>query len=468
MARKWLPRTSVLSLSPWGEIAGSAHSRHPARFAPRYASIVAASLAAAGPASAATGYEVFTLQDTLGNGFSQALGINDSLEIVGQDQATYTVGIRQEPFAISAAVAWSGRTLTGKELADIGGRSTTYIFSKVGLAFDVALGVNASGQAVGFSLGGDAADEIGGETGRPVTGNPATVPAAFHAPSDAVVWSAETGSGAALNDVGGRGVSVADAINNAGQIVGFSNTAGGQDAVLWSASNPAEATVLADIGGEGSSVATGVNNAGQIVGSSKTPGGQTAVKWSAQSGSGVALSDPGGQGFSVANAINDFDQVVGASTTANGGLEAVEWGDDLIGTRLRTPSGTQSDALAINTLGQIVGYTVGAGGVTDAVLWPDSVFEMDIDLGGVLGPDWTNTVATGINDEGDIVGYGQYMGGYYNGVRGLGDTAFLLVPTTSSPAPVPEPSTWAMMLLGFAGLGFLGYRHTRKGQAAAA
>ncbi len=27
---------------------------------------------------------------------------------------------------------------------------------------------------------------------------------------------------------------------------------------------------------------------------------------------------------------------------------------------------------------------------------------------------------------------------------------------------IPEPSTWAMMLLGFAGLGFLGYRYTRR------
>ena len=27
---------------------------------------------------------------------------------------------------------------------------------------------------------------------------------------------------------------------------------------------------------------------------------------------------------------------------------------------------------------------------------------------------------------------------------------------------VPEPSTWAMMLIGFASLGFLGYRSTRK------
>lgn len=31
-----------------------------------------------------------------------------------------------------------------------------------------------------------------------------------------------------------------------------------------------------------------------------------------------------------------------------------------------------------------------------------------------------------------------------------------------SPTPVPEPSTWAMMMLGFAGLGFAGYRATRE------
>jgi hypothetical protein len=27
--------------------------------------------------------------------------------------------------------------------------------------------------------------------------------------------------------------------------------------------------------------------------------------------------------------------------------------------------------------------------------------------------------------------------------------------------PVPEPSTWAMMLIGFVGLGFAGYRSGR-------
>ena len=31
---------------------------------------------------------------------------------------------------------------------------------------------------------------------------------------------------------------------------------------------------------------------------------------------------------------------------------------------------------------------------------------------------------------------------------------------------VPEPSTWAMMLIGFAGLGFAGYRRARRARAA--
>jgi hypothetical protein len=34
-------------------------------------------------------------------------------------------------------------------------------------------------------------------------------------------------------------------------------------------------------------------------------------------------------------------------------------------------------------------------------------------------------------------------------------------------ASAPEPSTWAMMLAGFAGIGFLSYRASRKTAAAA-
>jgi hypothetical protein len=38
-----------------------------------------------------------------------------------------------------------------------------------------------------------------------------------------------------------------------------------------------------------------------------------------------------------------------------------------------------------------------------------------------------------------------------------GDATF-----TATTTAIPEPSTWAMMALGFAGLGFLGYRKTRS------
>jgi PEP-CTERM motif-containing protein len=47
---------------------------------------------------------------------------------------------------------------------------------------------------------------------------------------------------------------------------------------------------------------------------------------------------------------------------------------------------------------------------------------------------------------------------------GAGDTN-LTIDLRSS--VIPEPSTWAMMLLGFAGLGFLGYRKARMGTLAA-
>jgi len=38
----------------------------------------------------------------------------------------------------------------------------------------------------------------------------------------------------------------------------------------------------------------------------------------------------------------------------------------------------------------------------------------------------------------------------------------------ASIAIIPEPATWAMMLAGFAGLGFAGYRASRKRSAIAA
>lgn len=63
-----------------------------------------------------------------------------------------------------------------------------------------------------------------------------------------------------------------------------------------------------------------------------------------------------------------------------------------------------------------------------------------------------STTINGLNDKGDIVGF--YTSASADAVIGFVGT------------PVPEPRTWAMMLLGFAGLGFLGYRKVRRGTLA--
>ncbi len=121
-------------------------------------------------------------------------------------------------------------------------------------------------------------------------------------------------------------------------------------------------------------------------------------------------------------------------------------------TTFKFPGSVSTQALGINDLGWIVGdYTLSNGDMFGFV-----------DKGGgvliTLDPFGSTAVtANGINSQGNVVGF------YVNGA---GSTiGFVSTPLGS--APVPEPSTWAMMLLGFAGLGFLGYRKARRGTLAA-
>ena len=60
--------------------------------------------------------------------------------------------------------------------------------------------------------------------------------------------------------------------------------------------------------------------------------------------------------------------------------------------------------------------------------------------------------------------------GCYGVITSCADSgsSFKFSPLVGAPTPAPEPSTWAMMLLGFAGLGFAGYRASRKSAALAA
>jgi len=273
-----------------------------------------------------------------------------------------------------------------------------------------------------------------------------------------VLWSA-SGKATVLQDAGGgQGGSVALAINDAGQSVGDSFTpSGGLDAVLWSPSG--KATVLQDVGGQGVSGVEAINDSGWSVGSSETGSnrsGSDAVLWS-PSGKATVLQTPGSQGFNAAKAINASGWSVGSSVTLTSS-EAVLWSPSGKATVLQYPGGQgYSYAEAINDAGWSVGISDTASGVCnpfgeegcsyEAVLWSPS--GKATNLGAILGSAWTDTFAVGLNGRGDIIGYGDYHGGRYG---------FLL-------APVPEPSTWMMMLAGFAGLGFAGYRRAKAGHA---
>lgn len=59
----------------------------------------------------------------------------------------------------------------------------------------------------------------------------------------------------------------------------------------------------------------------------------------------------------------------------------------------------------------------------------------------------------------------QYAFGNYSGYLNLYNGQY--VPANFSVTAVPEASTWAMLLAGFAGLGFLGYRRNKSATSAA-
>jgi len=70
---------------------------------------------------------------------------------------------------------------------------------------------------------------------------------------------------------------------------------------------------------------------------------------------------------------------------------------------------------------------------------------------------------------GSATPFGDYeqAGTYFvavSGTSGLG-TLRLAVDGNVTTLAVPEPSTWAMMLIGFAGLGYAGYRRASEPRA---
>jgi probable HAF family extracellular repeat protein len=164
----------------------------------------------------------------------------------------------------------------------------------------------------------------------------------------------------------------ATAINEKGQAVGISGTCDNavgaftaKHAVLW---NKGVATDIGNLGGAGWNTPSAINNAGQIVGFSDLPGDLVngvltpnfhAFLWTQENG----IQDLGtlaGDFYSEAVDINDRGQAVGLSCSAGfASCRAFVWQDGVM-TDLNTliPAGSSlylTSAAAINTRGEISG-----------------------------------------------------------------------------------------------------------------
>ena len=242
----------------------------------------------------------------------------------------------------------------------------------------------------------------------------------------------------ALQDLGGpitNRLGVGNAIDPSGRVAGGQRPADSEDgplAIVYdTAGNPTELGTSTQT----LYAATGINARGQVVGS-------PAFVW--QNGSLTLLPVlPGGQG-GAANGINAAGTIVGtvSRTGPLGGLDAAVWQNNVL-TDLGTLDAIQyNQAEAVNAAGQIVG-------TADPECQPCAAPEAWVGQpGGALtkldtlipaGSGWTLQRANGINDRGQIVGSGLHNGHM---------RAYLLTPVFSAnvnfaPAGAAVPTGYA-------------------------
>lgn len=337
---------------------------------------------------------LYNLMDlgTLGGNMSVASGINNSGQVTGWSTTAegYTRAFITSPSGrmTDLGVLYGGRNSKGYAINDLGqvtGWATTQNDVRETLFVSTP-----DGQMKGICLFcGDSRGYGINSTGQVVG-----------------TYSYQDSSGAFVSDSNNQiiplvGRGEAKAINDSGQIVGWIWVDGVSFRAFITDSNG----LLVDLGtlGGQSSQAMGINNLGQVVGGSSTADGKFHAFMTALNGEMIDLGIPEGREGSVGNAINIHGQVVGRSWVRESSIVV-----DYIA--------VVSDNGELKDLNSLL-------------------------VAGAYG--WKLSEATGINDAGQITGWG-----YYNGK----ERAFLL-----TAVPIP-----AAIWLFVSGLGLLGFRKLRE------
>ena len=164
-----------------------------------------------------------------------------------------------------------------------------------------------------------------------------------------------------LGTLGSDPESKAYAINNLGQVVGYSAPVQGPEAgrrgFLWDNGTMVD---LGTLGGDHSE-AYGINDLGQVVGRSSTPVGENhghAFIW--QDNSMRDLGTLGGW-WSEAYGINNGGLVVGYARTIDNDADAFQWEDNGNGGTMTGGPGDSSRAYGVNESAQVVGFSLRSG-----------------------------------------------------------------------------------------------------------